>query len=853
MTVERLSFDEVAAMTRPELLAWLTSLSAKQRKDAAAAARDAHFGWNDPRLDVRGIVLLATATSAKRVAEELRWSPPAPREHAHVVSVLATQPPAFVQTLTDNLLADERPVGAWALVRSLVRAGLVPPPHAPGYARAMPYGLTMRDQTVLAGIDADPGLLEAEVWRLFTEQGCAAELQSHDSDTYTGRSSSWRDALTELAAQGRLDRPRLLDATLGAFLRDWPAHGMGWYVTLLEALKPTAGELQARQDVLVRLLTTPYGQAVQWAQKQLLALMKAGTVELDPVLAASPAVLDAGGKGVALGQLKLLAAAVKANPTVARACGAAAAAGLAHTSADVQRAALDLVEQYMPEQERAQAVASFAGLIAPTLRDRVAGAAAAPDPATRELPPVVAAPAPERIVPVRDADELLELLSSLVEEADDPIEVERAIEGAARLARTRPADGQALIARAQELLHEAYYPGPFQGEELRADLCVLALVWLTGGDPGAGYPGQERESLYEGGRHQVIREDGWHLPALLARRVHEVAQLVHSGGGQLLSLPSRSDGSIEPADVAARLGRVGRTATPLPLDTSFTALRLPAAFRPGGMHRTGRALAAAIEQLVAVAPRYERVVGPAPARFGPERPGCVAWSVSGSTRQATDAVAALHDVPEPLRQLGQTWDHGEFSSRFEQITAWWPLALPGRSELLAAHSHGRLVRALHKNRSGTAPLLRALGEAAANGPVASSALALGLAAKNGDERSAAVDALLTLAERDRLDGAELGRQLAAHLTDDVVVGTRAVESLREMARAHPRGADQCLAAVEEVLEVAAARKDAASWLGFAADLAADRGRIVRTGPLVCELATRKGSTAAARAARALMS
>lgn len=839
-------------LPRPELLAWLDGLSPAQRKKAATAARAAQFGWNDPRTGAVTLVVLACAAGAKRVAQDLEWDPVAPSDRPHAVAVLAGRPPEFVLTLVETVLGQDRPVAAWGLVRALVRAGLVPMPDAPGYAIAMPYGMTMADQTVLAALDADAGVLDVEVWRLFSEQGCAAELQSHDSETFMGRTSSWRDSLVELAAEGRLDRARLLDAALGAFLRDWPAHGMGWYVSLLEALEPNADELVSRQDVLVRLLTTPYGQAVQWAQKQLLALVRAGSAELDPILATSPAVLDAGGKGVAQAQLKLLTVAAKATPDRAPECAAAAAAGLAHAAPDVQCAALALVEAHMPEDQRAGVVAPYAALVSPTLRARLPKAEEqAVSSLLVEPPPVVAAAPVGPVVPVRDADELLEVLSRLVEEADDPVEVERALEGAARLARQRPADGQALAARARELLEEAYYPGPFQGEELRADLCVLALVWLTGADPGGGYPGQHRENDYTGGRHQVIREDGWHLPALLARRVHEVATLVHSGGGQLLSLPSTTDGAIDPADLAARLIRVPRTAPPLPLDVSFTALRLPLAFRPGGMHRTGRALAAALEMLVAVLPRYERVAGPAPAKYGADREHCVGWAVTSTTRKATDAVAALHDVPEPLRQLGQSWDHGEYSSRFEQLTAWWPLVLPGRPELLAAHSHGRLMRALHKNRSGTAPLLHALGEAGRNGPVASSALALGLAAKNGDERTAAIDALVALAERDHLDGAELGRQLAAHLADDVIVGTRAIDSLRELARAQPRAAGQALSTVEEVLELATTRKDAAAWLGFAAELAADLRRQARTGPLVRALAARTGQTAAIRAAREL--
>jgi hypothetical protein len=41
---------------------------------------------------------------------------------------------------------------------------------------------------------------------------------------------------------------------------------------------------------------------------------------------------------------------------------------------------------------------------------------------------------------------------------------------------------------------------------------------------------------------------------------------------------------------------------------------------------------------------------------------------------------------------------GEYESRFEQVTGLWPLLLPHRPELLAAHAHARLNRALTRNR-----------------------------------------------------------------------------------------------------------------------------------------------------------
>ena len=68
--------------------------------------------------------------------------------------------------------------------------------------------------------------------------------------------------------------------------------------------------------------------------------------------------------------------------------------------------------------------------------------------ATFRAPPPRPRATPERVAPVADADELADLFLRLVEEADDPIEVERLLDGVLRLASERPADAGVLLRRA---------------------------------------------------------------------------------------------------------------------------------------------------------------------------------------------------------------------------------------------------------------------------------------------------------------------------------------------------------------------------------------------------------------------
>ena len=76
-------------------------------------------------------------------------------------------------------------------------------------------------------------------------------------DRGTRGDNRWLYALTRLADEGRLDRQRLLDASLDALMRDFRASTVGWYAKLHEALAPTREERVARLDRYLALVTSP--------------------------------------------------------------------------------------------------------------------------------------------------------------------------------------------------------------------------------------------------------------------------------------------------------------------------------------------------------------------------------------------------------------------------------------------------------------------------------------------------------------------------------------------------------------------------------------------------------------------
>ncbi len=862
----------------------LCGLQEKQRRALSGRVRDhADRVWlgQQPQ-NAAALAVLGCVTGVRQVAAKVEWLHLDPHAEPMAVQILRHRDPPWLPELPAALVVGKERVPRSArLVRALVREGLLPRPEFPEYSLALARGLDtargFRDEdlvwSVLDALRADPGLIEHELWEILRTEGAGKELASSDAWQVTPHrhnvtygdgvvvpsrpERTWQHALVTLAAEGIVERARLLDETLAACLRDWTAADVGWFVALHDALSPTLDELVARQQTYARLLAVTPGVPVGLALRTFTALLKAGRLDHDVLLAAAPAALARSDKGPALKMLKILGDLVNAQPAVAERAANVVVVALAHERADVQERALAALTAIVPDAGQRQAlIAPAAHVLAPSLR---AGArAAGPD---HDLPPPPPDPERERLPPVEDADELAELFARLVEEADDPAEVERLLDGVCRLARQRPRRGADALVRRLDELTDAYWPGAWSGEDLRADLVAVGLTWLAGVVAGEGYQGRLCATEYwnsAGGFSSgpLIRPD-WSMSGLVTLRIHEVARCVAAGGATLLAFPEYRDGTLGADELSRRLAALGRLSRPLPLDAGLALLRVPpdqlGELRLPAAHRTSsRAMSEQLALWVHHRPAWERVVGESTGLYHSDRyERAVTWRDRDAPVGSTDRpVQAVLDRRDPLPGLALEAQDGEYASRFEQVTATWPLLLPHHPDLLAAHAHPRLVRALTKNRSGTEPLLDAVGGSRQPiGPPACSALVLGMGARNAGERAHAVDALVELSARDRLPGADLGRQLAALLSAGGVTGPRVVGALADAARVDRLTASVVLDALVAALPALPGRRDAHLFVDLLAQLAVDTGRRIELpAPLVAAVEA-KGSSVLQRACR----
>ncbi|WP_133411854.1 DUF6493 family protein [Agromyces badenianii] len=741
----------------------------------------------------------------------------------HAVAILQARSPSWLPEFVVALLEDEG-IWNWRLARGLVRAQAAPPPDHPQYFRGTVRGLPdrfARDRRPLIDqLHADPDLASEHLFNMLSTEGTGRLLAFHDNfqeSTYEHlpdhdpfAAGTWRVSLVTLVHERQLDRGRLLDAVLAAPLRDWAAADLGWYVGMHDALEPTLDEITGRQATYARLLTVEHGPSVKAAQREISRML--GDPRFNPILVldASKATLGRSDKATVAAQLRMLDKLAKAHPDIAIAETVRIAAD--HPRADLREQAVKLLDRL--------------GETAPALEPQRPFVAPAVEPW----------PTPQPVTPIKSADELGETLLALIEEID-AVEMERAVDGLLRFADQRPQISELLWTRVNQ---GQYYNDP------RIAPVTLARAWLAPRERANGeWPIVLGRSVFRA--EPALPET---FVGALGRRLTGIAQAIRRGPHPAVALPSHADGSIDADVLTQRLSLLRRRDEPLELEVAVALLRVPPAERSDVVLPASIRESRAVAHALASPHTWERqVVNHQRLNWEPARRIPIFRDRAGSEGDALDGVAAR---PRPERTLGVEVAYGEYEPRFEQTLALGATLLPHDPDVLAAHAHPYLHRDLRKNRAASVPILDALARSrTANGAPASSALILGMAAKDARARTAARDALIDRARHGVLDGAALGRQGALLMHDEIVVGQRLSTGFADVTRASDAAVSPLLDALQELMAVLPGRRDAGPFVELAADLAERTGRKFQLPVEFRHLAAGKSTSVVAKAARRL--
>ena len=771
-----------------------------------------------------------------------------------VAGVLDDRRPKWLASFVDGNLTAEffSGVGPWPLARKLVRLGAIERPDVSQYITLMPAALDRREpvpggdgrwrqvQTPAQVLLDDPGLLDDEVWRLFTVPDAARDLHWGEVDAgewLEGPVQTLARALVQLAEQGHLDRDRLVDACLDAFTRDFAPNRVAWYAIMHRRLDPSLAEMAARAGKYLTLLGVRAKPGVTLGQEVAGKLYLAGLLDAGRLLEASRPALMHTQKSVVTAQLKLIGTIMKRDPAAGPQAAAVTAVAFGHERQDVQEAALALLRRHgVPAGAPLAELRLLAGALSPSLAAEAAALGLGPDvsvapgddlaDAENRItalaagagdrlraaldaakrgdiagPAVVGPSEGDRLAdPVTDPDELVHLLIVLMEDARDAIAVERAMAGAVRLSGLPPGKRRKaaapLLKRAEALIDGDYY-GPFGGGRITADVARIAHAWGTGQLYGEDH--REYDSSYS--RHMFAVDRSGNpvtMAGIFSARAWEAAKIIAAGrGGELLAEPESDRGAISPDRlldrVARRAGRPEAGPTSGRHDLQAAVLRLAPdtdqVFWSGwaSLDRLAALSARASHRLVNTALSFEPVLGlPAgrPLRgYGQWEEQVLAriWGpVPAAARCASwQLLTALSD---PLRHYARLYGPRSDNRHYDASVASWPLICPWQPELAAAH----LLRATSDGlRPGQSPASTAIGCLAHPGhplgPVAHLALVCGLASGEADTRIAAASVWSQACADGRLDPDLAAAALSAVARSEAVKLSRIADALRRAA------------------------------------------------------------------------
>ena len=395
-----------------------------------------------------------------------------------------------------------------------------------------------------------------------------------------------------------------------------------------------------------------------------------------------------------------------------------------------------------------------------------------------------------------DPEELVQLLTVLIEDATDAIAAERALAGAVRLSSLplgqRRRLAAPLLKRTERVMHRYE---PFSGDLISSDMAIIASVWAGEKLPADHY----------------AREDNWHMPGkyavassgqaltmagIFSARAWEAARIIETGqGGVLLAEPQTERGAISAETLLRRIRELAACPAAvhrlLEHDREQALLRLA----PGAADAELWTAWAPIAGQPADALRESHEVIQSPISFaavtgeptGEPLRASQQWythllaRTTGQvpTAPACDCWQLLTALTDPLRDHEVLYGPSRFQTRhYDAAVAGWTLICPWQPEIAAAH----LLRPLSDGLiPGTTPATIAMTSMRhpghTLGPVGHLALVTGLSSAEADTRIAAGQLWADAAADGRLDPALAAAAIAAGVRGDALKLSRIAQGL----------------------------------------------------------------------------
>lgn len=692
-----------------------------------------------------GLALLATATFAQLKA--LHRSGPWWWPTEETQAVLTHRRPTWLAEWAEFALVEN--FRMWPIVRHFVRQKWIAAPQTEFYTLGMVaaprFGMPVR--TLL---ESDPELLSSEFWQIFEVEG-SGELSLAAVDKGCREQMRWSTEVQSLVEDSTIKRSQVLQSTLDALRRDFAPFRAGWFSRMHELLNPTSAERLQHRDSYLRLVQSRVPTTVSFAIKALSKLHKVHPLDISSVIKYFGPAFEARDQGTinrALSIVKELAFA--ADLDLNSKLAALVARSLAHESAEVQKAAIEFIGE-----QNSSLIDPYLDLLAPSVR-----------PMTNQKAPIVPIPllpsmgeAPvDRVQPLDSLSSLIEAFSRILETQDSPMEIERVIDGVARIginAAIHEKEFQRLTAalakRANKLINGGTYSEP------RRTLCHFALAWIRGARQS---PPTEQDDLFHFLQWRI-----WCASEQAALRIER----------NLLSLPTESDGRIDPVELDTRIQTLSAAERSdlqdkeslFHLDYLLANLRANGYANPAPIHLVWIGSAVAYNPLLCSHQRTHMEGWPPPSRFEPARLSAV-------------DVAGWTEMTRWCSTVSPRWRDGWFSAGCCAIASnidWW--------------------EACWANRVYLEPLLHPKTIVGNKGALL---IAFALSSKEIGEATLATDALIATFEQSRLDPTTFATAMTEAASSGAIKFSRWAKQLQIAARVSSAMAVTIFHALESVIE-----------------------------------------------------
>ena len=321
--------------------------------------------------------------------------------------------------------------------------------------------------------------------------------------------NDWKDAFCTLIKKDEIPKARVIDGCFQSLNRPFSDYESKWYAQLIEQLidrlKISNDELvndSRYLDLIHNANPTPrtLGAAI------LERLFKAGKIADKDVIPLAAIMFTEPAKGKAKKVVGMLEKIAKRSCDLRGEVFHALLEALQHEASEIQQAAVDLLLKYdaLANPEIEKAVRKIIPSLPITLQKMIPGTnfhTGTNRKTVSDLPvsaPVVAVVKYMPVEPIQNFSELLDLAVQLVEGFKEIDDVERLVDGLARLGMERPKDFKektaSLLARTQKLIEKLEVPHPkdksklvifddwkpFTGQDILVDIRFAIASWICG-------------------------------------------------------------------------------------------------------------------------------------------------------------------------------------------------------------------------------------------------------------------------------------------------------------------------------------------------------------------------------------